>query len=257
VYPADGEIRGLTDLSKNHDMFAEAFEIMQKIWKAEPFHFEGKYWTAGFPEEEPGHPFRDVRPYGGKVDIGITGMNIDSPSIRYAGENGFLPLSIYAGDAHIQNHWGVYSEAMVRTGRTPDRADHHIVRDVLVAETDAEAKKLAIEGGLGKAWGEYLLPIYKRFGIIDGLVKHPGMSHDDIDLNYLAEHSWLVGSPDTVVEKFHQFQADVGGFGTIMVYGHDYIDQPEAWNESLRLLAQEVAPRIELPKSDTTLPHAS
>ena len=70
------------------------------------------------------------------------------------------------------------------------------------------------------------------------------MAHTDIDLDYLAEHVWIVGSVDTVVEKFNEFQANTGGFGTIMAYGHDYIDRADAWNESLRLLAQEVAPRV-------------
>lgn len=249
VYPADGVVRGLSDLSENHAMFDEAFEIMQKVWKAEPFLFEGKYWKAGFPEEDPGHPFRDVRPWGGKIEIGITGMNLNSPSIDYAGRNNFLPLSIYAGDAHIKNHWEVYSNAAEKAGHVVDRSVHHVVRDVIVAETDAEAKKLAIEGGMGRAWAEYNLPIYKRFGILDGLIKDPNRSSSDVDLEYLADHVWIVGSVETVVEKFQEFQSDVGGFGTIMAYGHDYIDNPEPWNESLRLLAQEVAPRISLPAS--------
>ena len=36
----------------------------------------------------------------------------------------------------------------------------------------------------------------------------------------------------------------VGGFGSLLVFGFDYADNPEAWHNSLRLLAQDVAPRI-------------
>lgn len=251
AYPADGALRGLTDLSKNHEMVTEAIGIMERIWKGEPFHHEGTYFKAGFPEEDPSHPFRDMLPYGGKVRMGLTGLSANSPSIRFAGANGYLPLSVYAGDAFLKTHWDVYSSAAAANGHPAEREDHHVVRDVFVAETDAEAKRLAIQGGMGKAWGEYLLPVYKQFGIIDGLAEGSGVASADIDLEFLAEHVWICGSPDTVAAKFEEFQEGVGGFGTIMVYGHDYIDDPAPWNESLRLLAQEVAPRIKLPSSAT------
>lgn len=61
-----------------------------------------------------------------------------------------------------------------------------------------------------------------------------------------------------MVEKFEEFQAGTGGFGTVMAYGHDYIDNAAAWNESLRLLAQEVAPRVAGgPSGDGTIARAA
>ncbi len=247
AYPADGALRGFTDLSENHKMLSESLALMEKIWKGEPFHEEGTYFKAGFPQEDPSHPFRDMLPYGGKVEIGMTGLSMNSPSIGYAGKRGWLPLSVYAGNTFLRNHWRIYSEAAESAGLTPDREVHHVVRDVIVADTDAEARKLAIEGGLGKAWGEYLLPVYKQFGIAEGLAEGTGVDAADIDLEFLAEHVWIVGSPDTVTAKFQQFQEESGGFGTIMAYGHDYVDQAQAWNHSLELLAKEVAPRVSLP----------
>ena len=244
AYPADGAVRGFKDLSENHRMEIESIEIMRKVWEAKPFRHEGEYWNAGFPEEDPTHPFRDIRPYGGHVEIGVTGLSPRSPSIAFAGTNGFLPLSVYAGDDFLKSHWADYSQAASDAGRTPSRSVHHVVRDVFVADTDAEAKKLAIEGGMGQAWATYLLPVYKRFGIAAGLVKHEGMDPSDIDLEYLAEHVWLVGSPETVTAKLQEFNDGVGGFGTLMPYSYDYIDAPEAWNHSLHLLGTEVAPRI-------------
>jgi len=35
-----------------------------------------------------------------------------------------------------------------------------------------------------------------------------------------------------------------GGWGTTLVFGHDFMDDPKPWNESLRLLATEVGPKI-------------
>jgi len=246
AFPADAALRGMTDLSENHAMVLESLDLMHKVWAGEPFQETGRFWKAGFPQEDPGHPFRDMRPYGGSVRIGLAGLSPDSPSLRFAGERGYIPMSIYSGDAALQNHWDTYSTAAAANGHTVDRSIHHVVRDVFVAETDAEAKRWAIEGGLGKAWAEYLLPQYKHFGIIDGLVKHPGMSYDEIDLDYLAEHVWLVGSPETVVAKLQEALDASGGYGTIMAYNHDYIDNPEPWNQSVELLGREVAPKVQL-----------
>lgn len=247
AFPADAALRGMTDLSENHAMVLESLDLMHKVWAGEAFTESGRFWKAGFPEEDPSHPFRDMRPYGGSVRIGLAGLSPNSPSLRFAGEGGHIPMSIYSGDAALRNHWETYSSAAEANGHTVDRSVHHVVRDVFVAETDAEAKRWAISGGLGRAWAEYLLPQYKHFGIIDGLVKHPGMSHEDIDLDYLAEHVWLVGSPDTVVAKLQEAQDSSGGYGTIMAYNHDYLDNPEPWNQSVELLGREVAPKVHLP----------
>jgi alkanesulfonate monooxygenase SsuD/methylene tetrahydromethanopterin reductase-like flavin-dependent oxidoreductase (luciferase family) len=250
AYPSDAALRGMTDLSQNHAMMEEALEIMRRIWKCEPFQYEGTFWNAGYPEAEAGHSWRDMAPYGGHVDIGVTALSENSPSIKFAGANGFTPMSVYAGDAFLRKHWESYEASANAAGREADRSMHHVLRDVFVAETDAEAKRWAIEGGLGHAWEQYLLPTYKRFGILQGLLHDPSMDPADVDLEYLAEHVWIVGSPDTVVEKFERwFDSLGGGFGTIMIYSHDYADDPAPWIESMNLLASEVAPRVPMPAS--------
>lgn len=247
AYPSDAALRGITDLSKNHAMMVEALEIMHRVWKAEPFHYEGEFWNAGYPDAEPGHPWRDTRPWNGKIDVGVTALSMKSSSVTYAGSHGFYPLSVYAGDAFLKQHWEDYSQAASDAGLGVDRSMHHVVRDAFVADTDAEAKRLAIEGGIGKAWKEYLLPTYKRFGILEGLKHDPSVDVETIDMDYLAEHVWLVGSVDTVVDKFNSWMESLGGFGTFMMYNHDYADTPEPWNESVRLMATEVGPRVKTP----------
>jgi alkanesulfonate monooxygenase SsuD/methylene tetrahydromethanopterin reductase-like flavin-dependent oxidoreductase (luciferase family) len=249
AYPSDAALRGFKDLSQNHPMMEEALEIMNLIWKNEPFYYEGKFWNAGYPEVEGGAhgEWRDLSPYGGKIEIGMTALSEKSPSVAYAGAHGYTPLSVYAGDAFLKHHWTDYEAAATAAGLKVDRSIHHVVRDAFVAETDAEAKKWAIEGALGTAWKEYLLPTYKRFGILKGLLHHPDMNVDEIDLDYLAEHVWLVGSVDTVVEKFQRWFDDLGGFGTFIQYSHDYADNPGPWLESMELLAKEVAPRVQMP----------
>lgn len=255
AYPSDAALRGMNDVSKNHEMLFEALDIMEMIWNAhEEFHFEGNYWNAGYPAVEGGAhgAWRDLSPYNGKIEIGMTALSEHSPSIRTAGERGFIPLSVYAGNEFLRNHWRDYEAAATGAGRTADHSIHHVLRDVFVGETDAQAKKDAIEGGLGRAWREYLLPTYKRFGILKGLLHDPSMDMEDVDMDYLAEHIWICGSVDTCVEKFNHWQEEVGGFGTILIYSQDYSKNPGPWLQSMELLAKEVAPKVKSPTSAVT-----
>ena len=37
---------------------------------------------------------------------------------------------------------------------------------------------------------------------------------------------------------------EVGGFGSLLLFCFDYSHNPEAWHELMRLLAQEVMPKV-------------
>ena len=58
-----------------------------------------------------------------------------------------------------------YSKAAEGAGHTPSRADWRIVRDWLVADTDDEARELALNGSLGRIFGSHNLPTFQQLGI--------------------------------------------------------------------------------------------
>ena len=245
AYPTDAALRGITDMSQNHKMMLEAIDIMQRVWKAEPFEFHGEFWRAGYPKQEGKKPLRDIRPYGGSMPMAMTGLSAPSPSITFAAKNGYIPASVYAGNDFLRSHFDTYAKVSAENGRQSDRSMHRVVRDVFIADTDAEAKRIAINCGLGRAWKEYLLPTYQRFGILKALLANPSDDPANVDVNYLADHVWIVGSPETVREKFEKWFDDLGGpFGTILIYSHDFINDPKPWEESMRRLAMEVAPKL-------------
>jgi len=245
AYPSDAALRGITDMSQNHAMMIEAIDIMQRVWKAEPFEFEGRFWKAGFPKTDPKKPYRDTRPYGGTMPMAMTGLSSPSPSITFAATRGYLPVSVYAGNPFLRSHFETYKATSEQHGHRAERSMHRIVRDVVVARSDAEARELAIQGGIGRAWREYLTPTYHRFNVLQGLLHDSSVDASKVDSAYLAEHVWIVGSPETVVRKFRQWFDELGGpFGTLLIYSHDYLDNPKPWEESMRLLAKEVAPHL-------------
>jgi alkanesulfonate monooxygenase SsuD/methylene tetrahydromethanopterin reductase-like flavin-dependent oxidoreductase (luciferase family) len=260
AYPNDAVLRGLpADLSENHERVREAFDIMKRIWKREPFHYEGKYYSGGFPEEEAAtdegdeqHKVADYSPWGGKLDIAVTGLSPNSPSIRFAGENGFIPVSIFSGSSILKGHWEIYEKAALENGHPADRSRYHVSQTVLVADTDAEAKRRALEGGIGYCWEHYLWPIWERFDLLSGFVADKGARPEDVDLEWICDNVWIVGSPETCIRKLNELFEFTGGWGTLQVESHDYMDDPKPWFESLERIAREVAPYVKLPETAST-----
>jgi len=245
AYPGDAKMRGLKDMAQNHRMANESVKIMQMIWKGEPFEFTGEFWSASLPAGDAAHPVRDQRPWGGTMPMAMTGLSPNSPSIRHAGTQGYSPCSVFSSNSALIDHFDVYAAASQEAGRAGDRTMHRVVRDVFVADTDAEARKLALDGGMGRAWKEYLLPTYHAFGLAEAMVEGTGKAVSDVTPEFLADHFWIVGSPETVQEKFEAwFDKLGGGFGTTLLYSYDYIDNPTPWNESMRRLAQDIAPKL-------------
>src|SRR3546814_14832169 len=85
-------------------MVRESLFIMEKIWARAPFFYEGKYWDAGFPEEEPAlteedeqHKLANYAPYGGGFpEFAVTGFSQNPPSIRLAGDRTCKPTSLFS-----------------------------------------------------------------------------------------------------------------------------------------------------------------
>jgi alkanesulfonate monooxygenase SsuD/methylene tetrahydromethanopterin reductase-like flavin-dependent oxidoreductase (luciferase family) len=246
AYPNDAALRGMSDMSTNREMMLEAIDIMERVWKCEPFSFQGKFWNAGFPEiAGEGEPIRDLRPWGGKIEVAMTGLSAPSSTLNFAAAHGYYPSSVFVSDAILKLHFDDYERVSAEHGHNMDRSSHRVVRDVVVADTDSAARKLAIEGGVGAAWEHYLLPVFKRFGMLDHFLTKPGQSIADIDLEFLADNVWIVGSPETVREKMDAWCDRLGGaFGTLLIKGHDYMDDAQPWVESMQRLAGEVIPSI-------------
>ena len=119
-----------------------------------------------------------------------------------------------------------------------------MVREIFVAETNEEAFKLSAGSMMGRMMGEYFLPLLGSFGFLDFLKHDPDVADTDVTPEYCAKHNWLVGSPATVAEKLEAVYEEVGGFGSTLMFCFDYADQPEAWHNSMRLLMEEVKPKV-------------
>src|SRR5438477_5570692 len=142
--------------------------------------------------------------------IGVAGLSKNSDTLKLAGERGFIPMSLNLNPAYVGSHWDSVELGAQRTGRTPSRADWRLVREIFVADTDAEAWRLSVGGMMGRMMREYFLPLLGNFGYLEFLKHSPDVADSDVTAEYCARHNWLVGSPQTVAEKLEHIFHDAG-----------------------------------------------
>jgi alkanesulfonate monooxygenase SsuD/methylene tetrahydromethanopterin reductase-like flavin-dependent oxidoreductase (luciferase family) len=255
VLPTDHSLFALdASFGRNRRMMYESLDMMTQLWIDGASDFQGEFWSMGETNSDLsglGHhltPFQKPHP-----PIAITALTAGSENHKLAGEKGYIPVSLGIDpDMSITaKHWDAVVEGAARSGRVPDRNEWRIIRDVYVAPTDSEARDLAISGIMGRCWEEFLLPIYFGLGLGQYLKNDPGMTDEEVDLEYLADNLWLVGSPETVTSKILELQKKSGGFGYLTMVSYDATDEQAAWNRSLQLLMNDVLPRCNLPALDT------
>ena len=72
------------------------------------------------------------------------------------------------------------------------------------------------------------------------------MPDEAVDIEYLADNLWFVGSPKTVANRILELQDRTGGFGHLLIVSYDATEERESWDRSLQLLMNDVLPRYHL-----------
>jgi alkanesulfonate monooxygenase SsuD/methylene tetrahydromethanopterin reductase-like flavin-dependent oxidoreductase (luciferase family) len=245
--PTDWEMFGVDGMAgENRDMTRESIDIIMNLWTQEPgWKFEGKYWKAAVPNEIPPLLKRHILPLQQPhPPIGVAGLSAPSPTLEMAGERGWLPMSLNLNPSYCASHWDSYQAGADKAGRTVSRSDWRMVREIFVADTDEEAWEHSVNGSMGRMMREYFLPLLTAFGFVEFLKVDPTIPDSDVTVEYCAQNNWLVGSPATVAEKIEKVYADVGGFGHLLLFGFDYLEDEAAWKRSMELMAKEVMPRV-------------
>ncbi len=167
-------VDGMTGV--NRDMTREALEIILKLWSSpEPFDYKGKFWHVTKPDTM----FQFLKPHIKPLQsphppIGVAGLSKGSDTLKLAGEKGFLPMSLNLSPAYVGSHWEAVEIGAAKVGRTPDRGEWRMVREVFVADTDEEAFKLSAGSYMGRMMREYFLPLLGQFGFLDYLEARSG-----------------------------------------------------------------------------------
>ena len=91
--------------------------------------------------------------------IGVAGVSKGSDTLKLAGERGFWPMSLNLNPTYVASHWESVEMGAAKSGRTPKRSDWRLVREIFIADTDAEAMRLSAGGMMGRMMKEYFLPL--------------------------------------------------------------------------------------------------
>ena len=247
-FPGDFEVFGFDPTTgEQREMTRDAVDLVLKLWDdPKPGLYEHKFWRFTVPEPEDSYGLRfHIKPYQKPhPPIGVAGVSPRSDTLLLAGERGYTPLSInIVPAATLKGHWEAVEEGAGRTGRNPNRSTWRIAREVYVADTTDEAREEALHGTLGRDFQEYFLKLLPVVKMMDLVKIDTEMPDSDVNIEYLVDNIWIVGSPDEVAGKLRRLYEDVGGFGVLLAMGHEW--QPrDKWERSMALLAQEVMPRL-------------
>jgi alkanesulfonate monooxygenase SsuD/methylene tetrahydromethanopterin reductase-like flavin-dependent oxidoreductase (luciferase family) len=225
---------------------AEVLDVVLKLWASEGrFTYHGKFFDIETPVLDPvkdrGYymkPYQQPHP-----PIAVAASTPNSGSMRMAGERGWIAMSSsLLSRPYLADHWRLVEAGAESAGRKANRSEWRIARDVLVAPTAAVARERA-RAVLGRNYVQHQYP--NRLGTIQmtTIKLEPSLPDEAVTVDYLMENVWIVGDPSECVEKIHQLHQESGGFGSLLSITTDSDDA--GWDhESLRLLMEQVAPRV-------------
>ena len=201
-----------TDL-RNRELFIEHYEIIKKAWTEDTFSYQGKQWRI--PPEGLKFDHEAVRLYGKGLDeegyvreIGIAPKCYQKPhmpvwmpfsfsesTFRFCAREGIVPFALNTDEQIVNHLMDVYQEEAEKAGRKYKRGENiGLFRDVLVAKTDEEAKRLARDGN-GFVWPDWFGGLGFNHALKRSGEEKPGPG----DFDDLYERGFeFVGSPDTV-----------------------------------------------------------
>ncbi|MFZ1991855.1 MAG: LLM class flavin-dependent oxidoreductase [Alphaproteobacteria bacterium] len=234
------------DAATLRDRARESLDVIIRLWTEKaPWTYEGKYWTVTKPDRMMDlfwhHLLPVQKPH---PPVGMAGISAKSETLTICGQRGYWPMSLAFNNAYLTGHWDTYSGAAKAARRVPSRKDWRIAKQIVVADTDVEAMKIATQGGMGYFEINYNLRLMKAFNMLDVMKGGKDIPDSDLTADFMAKNNWIVGSPASVVRQIEEMHRLTGGFGTLMALGYDYVDNPKAWRHSLELLGREVYPRI-------------
>ncbi len=167
-----------------------------------------------------------------------TAASISPTGAAAAGRHDTGLLSIAAtskqGFDALSTHWGTWNEVAAEHGHTADRDRWRLVGPMHLARTKEQARAEVAYGILEfSRYFTHVLPA--------GPVR--GDTPEEIINNIDEDGFAIIGTPDDAIAKIQSLVDESGGFGTFLLFGHDWAT-PRATIDSLELFAQYVMPHF-------------
>jgi limonene 1,2-monooxygenase len=179
-----------------------------------------------------------LRPYSEpNLEVAVA-ASISPTGAKAAGKHGVGLLSIAAttkqGFDAIGTHWKTWNDVAAQHGNTADRSKWRLVGPMHLAETKEQAREDV----------EYGIVQFSRY-FTHVLPAGPtrGETAEEIIANVDDDGFAVIGTPDDAIAKIESLVQESGGFGTFLLFGHDWAS-PAATLRSFELFAQYVIPHF-------------
>jgi alkanesulfonate monooxygenase SsuD/methylene tetrahydromethanopterin reductase-like flavin-dependent oxidoreductase (luciferase family) len=253
AFPGDATLFEIPQDGTHRRVTHENVMAILEIWASDGQ--EGFTWRSTHPQFNFTVPHReDWRGIGLHLKplqkphppIAVAGLSRSSTTLRWAGEHGWIPMSIHIISAQdLVGHWAAYEEGARGHGHTPRRSEWRIARDIYVADTDEQAEREVMESSMAYAYQHYFFPLVASFGQMGLWKDRPELRDDEVTLELLRKTRWIVGSPDSVAQQLRELYEAVGGFGGVLMLHYDWEgENGPRWRRSMELLATKVMPQL-------------
>jgi alkanesulfonate monooxygenase SsuD/methylene tetrahydromethanopterin reductase-like flavin-dependent oxidoreductase (luciferase family) len=222
------------DPAEAYDRLLEAEEIMIRAWTTENYRHEGKHWKIRLPKLRP-------QPYTKPHPPIIRACSGEESMLGMAREGRPFLMNIQSNEV-TRHRMDLYRKTMREAGYDEDTVARNvdetwIWRNVFVAETDAEARRLALPAW--EAQQEFRQAMRKRVYEEQGLLLK---QESGPAARNQVEHSIIFGSPATVGEEIAKIDS-IGVGGVLMVFRMGPMPY-EIAESSITLFMKKVAPEF-------------
>lgn len=247
---SDFELFDLMEANRG-EMLVESVRMIHEIWSSNaPYNIKGKYWNVKIEDtvlDKLGFgPM--MKPYQTEPfpEVVVSIMSPNSKSAFQAAQRGWSIISAnFIQGVWAKSHWEQYAAGCEAAGIRPDRNKWRVGRSILVCDSDQEAADYLAQEDNSYAWYyDFVLEDMKQYNIQGVLKERPDMSDDDLTLKYCLDSMVTSGSAKTVLDKLVAFVDMVGGPFGGLVAGFKEWDQPDIQKKSLRLLGEDVMPKL-------------
>ena len=218
--------------------FEEAEAIMFQAWRGEKFEHHGRFWDIKVPMLRP-LPYTKPHPFV------IRSASSEEGMLHIARQGRPFMMNVQSNEV-TRRRMDLYRQTL-RTAGLDDAAvagnvdQCWVWRNVFVAETDAEAERIALPAF--EAMHEHRTAmrqrVYEEQGVSIVPMPAPGTAPA---ARTMVEHSLIYGSPATVAEKLAEVKA-IGVGGVIMQFRLGPMPYEQV-SQSLTLFSRNVVPEL-------------
>lgn len=246
---SDFELLGITDPEARKSMMMESIDTIQALWSGgPPYEIPGTHWPVRLADNvipEIGVGFMPKPMQQPHPPVCLSIVSPRSSSAKLAAHRGWGPISAsFIQQRYLKSHWEAYAEGRAEAGIAADPGAWRVARSVLVCDSAQQTADLIDDPDGGLAfYFKYFSISYKRRGIFALLSPDPEQPEENFSVHDVARSMVIHGTPDQVLDQLIALREELGPFGTLLTVGHEWDDAP-AWQRSMTLLAEEVAPRL-------------